>query len=72
MYYPFNGEFFVWNVEKANKNLQKHGVRFVEAVTVFFDPVFILVDTSRSDEARHAAAGFDQTGCLLYVVVYRS
>lgn len=67
-YYQLNGELFVWNIEKANKNLQKHGVRFEEAATVFFDPMFILVDASRSNEARHAAIGFDQTGCLLYVV----
>jgi uncharacterized DUF497 family protein len=67
-YYEFNGELFVWDTGKADKNLHKHGVRFEEAVTVFFDPMFVLIDASRSDETRHAAIGFDLAGRLLYVV----
>jgi uncharacterized DUF497 family protein len=53
---------------KAEKNWRKHGVRFEEAATVFFDPLFVLMDASRKEEARHAAIGFDATGRLLYVV----
>ncbi len=67
-YYEFNGELSVWNTGKADKNLRKHGVRFEEAATVFFDPMFVLMDASRSDETRHAAIGFDLAGRLLYVV----
>ena len=63
-----NGESFVWNSVKAEKNWRKHGVRFEEAAMVFFDPLFVLVDASRNEEARHAAIGFDATGRLLYVV----
>ncbi|WP_256212043.1 BrnT family toxin [Nitrosomonas communis] len=59
---------FVWNAGKADRNLRKHGVRFEEAATVFSDPLFVLVNASRSDEKRHAAIGFDLTGRLLYVV----
>jgi len=62
------GESFVWNQAKADANWKKHGVRFEEAVAVFFDPLFVLVDASRSEEARQAAIGFDSTGRLLYVV----
>ncbi|ABI60222.1 protein of unknown function DUF497 [Nitrosomonas eutropha C91] len=68
IYYELNGDLFIWNADKAEKNLHKHGVRFEEAATVFSDPLFILTDASRNDEARDAAIGFDVTGRLLYVV----
>ena len=32
------------------------------------DPLLVLVDASRNDEARDAAFGFDAIGRLLYVV----
>jgi uncharacterized DUF497 family protein len=66
--YELNGDLFVWDAKKAEANWRKHGVRFEEAATVFSDPLFILVDASRNDEARDAAIGFDSTGRLLYVV----
>lgn len=66
--YPLNGELFVWDAAKAAGNLKKHGVRFEEAATVFFDPLFVLLDASRNEEAREAAVGFAATGRLLYVV----
>ena len=62
------GEIFIWDSTKADTNWRKHGVRFEEAATVFFDPLFVLVDASRNDEARDAAIGFDSTSRLLYVV----
>ena len=63
-----NGDSFVWNADKAQKNWRKHGVRFEEAATVFADPLFVLVEASRDGEARDAAIGFDAIGRLLYVV----
>jgi len=66
--FELNGDLFVWNAAKAEKNRQKHGIRFEEAATVFGDPLFTLVEASRSKEAREAAIGFDITGRLLYVV----
>ena len=63
-----NGDSFVWNADKAQKNWRKHGVRFEEAATVFADPLFVLVDATRNDEARDAAIGFGSSGRLLYVV----
>lgn len=68
IHFDLNGESFVWNADKAKKNLAKHGVRFEEAATVFGDPLFVLVQASRNDEAREAAIGFDASGRLLYVV----
>jgi uncharacterized DUF497 family protein len=62
------GESFVWNRAKAEANWNKHGVAFEEAASVFFDPLFVLVDASRNEEARHAAIGLDLAARLLYVV----
>jgi uncharacterized DUF497 family protein len=66
--YELNGDLFVWDAAKAEVNLAKHGVRFEEAASVFADPLLVLVDASRRDEAREAVIGFDSTGRLLYVV----
>lgn len=68
IYFDLGGDSFVWDSAKAGKNLTKHGVSFEEAATVFADPLFILVDASRNEEARDAAIGFDSSGRLLYVV----
>lgn len=65
---PIGGSDFVWNAEKAAANLRKHGIRFEDATTVFMDPLFVLTDASRNDEARDAVIGFDQSGRLLFVV----
>lgn len=66
--FELNGDTFVWDAAKAERNWRQHGVRFEEAATLFGDPLFVLVDASRQDEAREAAIGFDSTGRLLYVV----
>lgn len=68
VHFELNGNTFVWNALKARENLRKHSVRFEEATTVFFDPLFVLTEAGRMDEARHAAIGFDQSARLLYVV----
>lgn len=62
------GNDFVWNADKALTNLRKHGIRFEDAVTVFLDPLLVLTDASRNEEARDAAIGFDLHGRLLFVV----
>jgi uncharacterized DUF497 family protein len=42
---------FEWDPNKAESNLQKHGVSFDEAVTVFKDPLaFIFDDTAHSEQ----------------------
>ena len=62
------GSDFVWDVAKAEANRRKHGVRFDDAATVFMDPLFVLTDAARQDEARDAAIGFDHVWRLLFVV----
>lgn len=68
VFFNLSGESFVWDANKAASNERKHGIRFEEAATVFFDPLFIVVDASRNEEARDAVVGYDGTGRLLYVV----
>jgi uncharacterized DUF497 family protein len=69
VHYHLNGCDFVWNPRKAASNPGKHdGVTFEQAATVFFDPLFRLVDAERNDEARDAIIGFDAPGRLLFVV----
>ena len=66
--FELGGNTFVWNATKGASNLRKHGVRFEEAAAVFDDPLFVLVDASRNDDARDAVIGFDASGRLLFVV----
>jgi uncharacterized DUF497 family protein len=63
-----NGLMFVWDDDKAQSNLQKHGIAFESACEVFFDPFFRLTDATREDEARDAVIGRDASGRLLFVV----
>lgn len=58
----------VWNMSKAERNARKRGVRFEEAVTVFDDPLFALLDAGRKGESRFAVIGFSLGGRLLHVV----
>lgn len=66
--HQIGGSDFIWNIAKAESNLRNHGVRFAEAATVFLDPLLVVTDASRNDEARQAVIGFDHVGRLLYVV----
>ena len=67
--YELNGTLFVWNAAKAQANIRKHdGITFEQAAQVFFDPLFRLVDASRSDEAREAVIGLDEQSRILFVV----
>lgn len=66
--FQHRGTTFVWNADKANGNLAKHGVSFEEAATVFDDPLLVLQDASPNDEPRDAVIGFDTHTRLLFVV----
>jgi uncharacterized DUF497 family protein len=58
---------FEWDVDKANRNLEKHSVSFEEAATVFDDPMYItFVDDEHSiDEERYITIGLSSRGRLL-------
>ena len=51
---------FEWDARKADENLKKHGVAFVEAATVFDDPLSITVpDPDHSEmENRFIIVGY--------------
>jgi len=67
--YSLSGVDFVWDAKKASTNAAKHeGVTFEEAATVFFDPLFRVVDASQNDEKRDAVIGFSTRQRLLFVV----
>jgi len=60
---------FEWNLEKAQANHRKHGVRFAEAATVFGDVMGILShDPDHSEnEPRYLLLGRSDRGRLLVV-----
>lgn len=66
--FELNGLLFAWDEDKALRNRRKHRIAFEEAVEVFFDPFFRLVDASRHEEARDAVIGRDTLGRALHVV----
>ena len=44
------GYVFEWDERKAASNLKKHGVSFVEATTVFGDPLSLLMSDPKHSE----------------------
>ncbi len=60
---------FEWDDRKAAYNLQKHGISFQEAATIFYDPLVITFsDPDHSDdEERFIAIGMSFPGRLLMV-----
>lgn len=44
---------FEWDPQKAESNIQKHGVSFDEAVTVFKDPLAFIFDNETHSEEEH-------------------
>ncbi|UQY86190.1 BrnT family toxin [Stenotrophomonas rhizophila] len=67
--FDYQGTTFIWNRDKALSTERKRGIRFQQAVEVFFDPFVRLVDASRNDEARDGAIGYShELRPLLFVV----
>lgn len=60
---------FEWNPVKAEGNLEKHGVSFQEATTVFGDPLSYTFDDPdhSDDEERFLTVGMTLTARLLIV-----
>lgn len=61
---------FEWDAAKATRNLAKHGVRFEEASTAFYDHLSMTIPDPihSADEARHVLIGQSNTGRVLVVV----
>ena len=63
------GYIFEWDSRKAASNLNKHGVSFNEATTVFGDPLSLLMDDPKhsEDEQRFLVMGLSAQYRLLVV-----
>jgi uncharacterized DUF497 family protein len=61
---------FEWDPTKARDNLRKHGVSFVEAMTVFADPLGRIASDPRHSvgEERYAILGRSERRRLLAVM----
>jgi uncharacterized DUF497 family protein len=61
---------FEWNVEKAQTNLQKHGVSFEEAAEVFSDPLMKLIHDPHHSalEDRFIAVGMSMNRRIVVAV----
>jgi len=60
---------FEWDSGKAHSNIEKHGIGFAEAMTVFGDPLELTIpDPDHSEgEARFLSLGRNAQGRLLVV-----
>ncbi|BBO24834.1 MAG: hypothetical protein AMXMBFR19_23660 [Chthonomonadaceae bacterium] len=60
---------FEWDDDKARANIEKHGVSFDEAATVFRDPLYLIfADPDHSvEEARFVILGESSKRRLLIV-----
>lgn len=61
---------FQWNPQKARSNVEKHGVSFEEAVTVFGDPLAVTIEDPAHSvgEQRWLTLGRSKMQRLLAVV----
>lgn len=60
---------FSWDDEKASSNLEKHGVSFEEASTVFYDPFALVIpdDEHSFEEDRFVIVGISEVARVLTV-----
>ena len=60
---------FEWDEVKARRNLSRHGVSFVEAATLFDDPLFVPYEDEEhsSQESRYVIIGESNENRLLVV-----
>jgi uncharacterized DUF497 family protein len=64
----YAGQRFRWDMEKADLNFARHGIRFEQACEVFLDPLVKFLDATAEDEAREAVLGLAEDWSLLFVV----
>ena len=58
---------FEWDPKKAERNLRKHGVEFVDAMTVFDDDRAVTLSDDHPNEERYVTFGMDASGTILGV-----
>ena len=59
----------VWDPNKAEKNYNKHKIRFSDAESVLFDPCALTIeDTASEGKQRHVTVGMDSPDRILTAV----
>ena len=58
---------YEWDPKKAGRNLRKHGVDFVDTVTVFDDDRAITLPDEHPKEERYLTFGMDAQGRVLAI-----
>ncbi|MCA6557792.1 MAG: BrnT family toxin [Pseudanabaena sp. M114S2SP2A07QC] len=66
--YRLQGSEFEWDANKAQSNIDKHGVTFEEAAEVFLDPFYQSGDATVNDELREFVVGYSLMQRMLLVV----
>ena len=66
--YRLQGIEFEWDENKAQSNIDKHGVTLEEAAEVFLDPFYQTGDASANNEQRDFIIGYSLEQRLLLVV----
>jgi uncharacterized DUF497 family protein len=66
--HQLQGLDFEWDENKAEINLEKHGITFEEAAETFFDPFYQTGDASTEDETRGFLVGYSLFQRLLLTV----
>ena len=63
----------VWDPEKLKANIEKHGIRFADAIPVLEDPYAITVSDNESDpsEERFITLGSNTRAVLVVVYAWR-
>jgi len=59
---------YIWDPDKARRNLQKHSISFADAVAVFSDGNAITIEDDFPGEERFITMGMDSLGRILVVV----
>lgn len=59
---------YQWDEHKARSNLQKHGIDFVDAVSVFEDEMAITIEDDYPEGERLVTIGMNAVGQILVVV----
>lgn len=66
--YRLQGNEFEWDTNKAQINLEKHGVTFEEAAEAFFDPFYQTGDATVNGEVRQFILGYSLSYRILFVI----
>ena len=66
--YRLQGVEFEWDANKAESNIEKHGVTFEEAAEAFFDPFYQSGDATANNKQRDFIIGYSLEQRLSLVV----